>query len=302
MREKTPGAGRDRAGHLSREDAPVQNRTTGLPSGERLKNTHERLWDEETPGAWEYKTTRSLSSGVIQKTQSKMTRSPLSGGMQRTQREREERARNRRAQNDMIGSLLSGKALGAQTESPSRGEKRQSREQGSDRTGGLSGAAMKGALENASGRTENRSSGKAPTTQEHMNGRDRSLSSGETQSPKHASWRTKSHQEESPPEEWKPMGGETEPSLGTPEDNQMKLTERKKSKHAVEVTLQTTQGIQHLLAATFPIGEDDPRRVSGRDLQRVRGGTEDLRKTTADAGEAQQRKESWQCKRLPRTY
>ena len=235
-------------------------------------------------------------------------------------REREERARNRRAQNEMtgslssegtrgadskttrglssegtqvvqehqmIGSLSSGKAQGAQTESPSRGEKRQAQEQRSDRTGGLSGAAMKRALENASGRTESRSSGKAPTAQEHMSGRDRRLSSGETQSPKHASRRTKSHREESAPEDRKPMGGETEPSLGTPEDNQMKLTEGKKSRQAVEVTLQTSQGVQseeqHHLAATFPIREDDPRRVSGRDLQRARGGSEDLRKTTTDA-------------------
>ena len=81
--------------------------------------------------------------------------------MQRTQRER---AKNRRAQNEMtgslssertrgadskttrslssegtqvvrehqmIGSLSSGKAQGAQTESPSRGEKRRAQEQGS---------------------------------------------------------------------------------------------------------------------------------------------------------------------------
>ena len=103
---------------------------------------------------------------------------------------------------------------------------------------------MKGALENTSGRTESRSSGKAPTTQEHMSGRDRSLSSGETQSPKHARWRTKCYREESAPEHRKPMGGETEPSLGTPEDNQMKLMEGKKSRQAVEVSLQTTQGVQ----------------------------------------------------------
>ena len=161
------------------------------------------------------------------------------------------------------------------------------REKGSDRTGGLSGAAMKGALENTSRRTESRSSGKAPTTQEHMSGRDRSLSSRETQSPKHASRRMKSHREESVQEDRKPMGGETELGLGAPEDNQMKLAEGKKSRQAVEVALQTTQGVQseeqHRLAATCPIGEDDPRRVSGHDLQRARGGSEDLRKTTTDA-------------------
>ena len=81
MREETQGARRERAGHLSREDVPVQNRTTGLPSGERLKNTHQRWLDEEMQGAWEHKTTGSLSSGEIQRTQSKLTRSPLSGGI-----------------------------------------------------------------------------------------------------------------------------------------------------------------------------------------------------------------------------
>ena len=216
--------------------------------------------------------TGSLSSERTRGADSKTTRSLSSEGTQLVQ------------EHQMIGSLSSGKAQGAQTESPSRGEKRRAQEQGSERTGGLSGAAMKGALENTSGKTKSRSSGKAPTTQEHMSGRDRSLSSRETKSPKHASRRTKSHREESAPEDRKPMVGETEPSLGTPEDNQMKLTEGKKSRQAMEVALQTTQGVQpeeqHRLAATFPKGEDDPRRVSGRDLQRARGGSEDLRKTT----------------------
>ena len=193
----------------------------------------------------------------------KLTRSPWSGGKQRTQKGG---AGNHRAQNETTRSLSSGgtrradtkttrslsseetqvvrehqtkegltsdKAQGALTESPSHGKKQQVREQGNDGIGGRSGA-MEGALENTSRRTESRLSGEAPTTPT-------------------------------------PIDGKTELSLGTPENH---------------------------LAATCPIG-DGPSRASGRDQQRARSGLHVTATNTAE--EAQQRKDSLRCDRLPRT-